>query len=434
MIKYFIILLTFLNFKILLAENNVIFFVESALKNNPKINAERENLKAIKQNENISRSEFLPSLTISGSKSSTETTNIINQSGERSGDTSRNTETKKISVDQKIFQGFQGFNNFKKSRLEFEKAKNNYKQVEQETILNSVSTYYDLIFKNQSKDFNSANVDLFERQVESDRSRLQKGEISLTDLAQSESSLAGAQASFIKADSEYISAIAEFERVNRIKAPRDLIDNFEISFKMPLSLKEALELSNLNNPSLAIARINLAISEKELNVEKARLSPSATLNYSKTENTDLNATIDEDEEETVKATISWPIIKGGKNFSSIKKFKHQKEKNALLLEDKENEIKTQTATAWSFFQSAESVLASTEAQLRAAEIANEGITLEYDSGNTRTTLEVIQSRSLLLEARISNAEAKKDFIISKMRLLMQVGGLDLKSFKYPNNQ
>ena len=431
MIKYLIIFLTIFQFNNLFAKNNVLLFVESALKNNPKINAERENLKAVKENQNISRSEFLPSLTISGSQTSTETTEIIDQSGTRSGDTKRNTETKKISVDQKLFQGFQGYNNLKKSILEFEKAKNEYKQVEQDTILKSVSSYYDLIFKNKSKNFNLANVDLFERQVESDRSRLQKGEISLTDLAQSESSLAGAQAAFIKADSEYISAIAEFERINRISAPKDLNDNYDVSFLMPQSLKEALELSNSNNPSLAIARINLAISEKELNVEKARLSPSATLNYSITENKDLNATIDEDEQETVKATVTWPIIQGGKNFSSIKKFKHKKEKNILLLEDKENEVKTQTATSWSFFQSAESVLASTAAQLKAAEIANEGITLEYDSGSTRTTLEVIQSRSLLLEARISNAEAKKDFIISKMRLLSQVGGLDLQAFKIP---
>ena len=429
--KYLIIFLIIFQFNALFAKNDVLIFVESALKNNPKLNAERENLKAVKENENISRSEFLPSLTISGSQTSTETTDIIDHSGARSGDTKRNTETKKISVDQKIFQGFQGYNNLKKSKLEFEKAKNEYKQVEQETILNSVSAYYNLIFKNKSKDFNLANVDLFERQVESDRSRLQKGEISLTDLAQSESSLAGAQAAFIKADSDYISAIAEFKRINRINAPQDLNDNFNVLFLMPLNLKKALELSNSNNPSLAIARINLAISERELNVEKARLSPSATLNYSKTENKDLSATIDEDEEETVKATVSWPIIQGGKNFSSIKKFKHKKEKNALLLEDKENEIKTQTATSWSFYQSAESVLTSTEAQLKAAEIANEGITLEYDSGNTRTTLEVIQSRSLLLEARISNAEAKKDLIISKMKLLSQVGGLNLKSFKTP---
>ena len=431
MIKYLIYLILLFNFKFLFAENNALFFIEAALKNNPKINAERENLKAIKQNANISRSEFLPSLTISGSQTNTDTSNITDQSGARSSNTKRNTETKKISIEQKIFQGFQGYNNLKKSILEYEKAKNEYKQVEQETILNSVSSFYNLIFKKKSREFNLANVDLFERQVESDRTRIQKGEISLTDLAQSESSLAGAQAAFIKADTEYVSAVAEFERINRVSAPKDLENNLDISFLMPQNLDNALNLSNSNNPSLSIARINLAISEKELSVEKAKLSPSATLNYSKTENKDLSSTIDEDEQETVKATVSWPIIKGGKNFSSIKKFKHKREKNALLLADKENEVKTDTATSWSIFQSAESILASTEAQLKAAEIANEGITLEYDSGNSRTTLELIQSRSLLLEARISHAKAKKDFIVSKLKLLSQVGGLDLQALKTP---
>ena len=429
--KLLVYLFIIFNFKFLLAEDNALFFVEKALKNNPKINAERENLKAVKQNQNISRSEFLPSLTVSGTQTNTSTSNIIDHTGTRSGDTKRNTESKKISIDQKIFQGFQGYNNLKKSRLELEKAKNEFIIVEQETILNSVSAYYDLIFKNKSKDFNSANVDLFERQVESDRSRLQKGEISLTDLAQSESSLAGAQAAFIKADTEYISAVAEFERINRINAPSNLKDNFDISFLMPQSLDAALSLSNSNNPSLAIARINLAISEKELNVEKAKLSPSATLNYSKSENKDLSATVNEDEQETIKATVSWPIIQGGKNFSTIKKFKHKKEKNALLLSDKENEVKTQTTTSWSFYQSSKSILVSTEAQLKAAEIANEGITLEYDSGNTRTTLDLIQSRSLLLEARISHAKAKKDLIVSKLQLLNQVGGLNLQALKRP---
>ena len=68
-------------------------------------------------------------------------------------------------------------------------------------------------------------------------------------------------------------------------------------------------------------------------------------------------------------------------------------------------------------------------QVRAAEIANEGITLEYDSGNTRTTLEVIQSRSLLLDARIAFAKAERDYIISKFELSFQLGTLSLNSIK-----
>ena len=75
------------------------------------------------------------------------------------------------------------------------------------------------------------------------------------------------------------------------------------------------------------------------------------------------------------------------------------------------------------------VLEATKAQLKAAEIANEGITLEYDSGNTRTTLELIQSRSLLLDARISFARAERDFVVSQFELAKQIGTLSVNSLK-----
>ena len=109
----------------------------------------------------------------------------------------------------------------------------------------------------------------------------------------------------------------------------------------------------------------------------------------------------------MKATITWPIIKGGENISSIKKSNLKKQRFLLLSQDAENKAISETTNAWSKYQSSESVLIATESQLKAAEIANEGITLEYDSGNTRTTLEVIQSRSLLLNARIDYAKARE---------------------------
>ena len=101
----------------------------------------------------------------------------------------------------------------------------------------------------------------------------------------------------------------------------------------------------------------------------------------------------------------------------------------MSYEDSVNKVKTDTINAWSNYQSAESVLLATKAQLKASEIANEGITLEYDSGNTRTTLELIQSRSLLLDSRIENAKAERDYIISKFKLLSQIGDLSLGSIK-----
>ena len=81
------------------------------------------------------------------------------------------------------------------------------------------------------------------------------------------------------------------------------------------------------------------------------------------------------------------------------------------------------ANAWSSYQSSKSVLDSIRSQVRAAEIANEGITLEYESGSNRTTLEVIQSRSILLNSRINLATSERDFLLSQFNLLSAIGRL-----------
>ncbi len=411
------------------AQDNLKFYIEKALANNLQLNAERKNFESAKQSKNISRSEFLPSITLSGDQSSSTSTNRTNQSGTSLADTNLDSENKKISVEQKIFSGFKGLNTFKKSELETEKANLSLKKVEQQTIFDTTSAYFDLIFKSKNKDFNLLNVNLFERQVDSDSARLQKGEITLTDLAQSESSLAGARADLIKAQTELLASQTNFERITREKIPNiKNLDN-KVILILPNSLKNSLLLARQNNLDLLISKLDYEISVKDLNIERSRLSPSATLNFSKSENNDFSATIDETDEETVKATITWPIIKGGENISKIKKSSYNKQRYQFILQDTKNRIDTEISNTWSTYQSSKSVLEATKAQLKAAEIANEGISLEYDSGNTRTTLELIQSRSLLLDARIAFAKAERDFTVSQFDLAKQLGSLSINSIK-----
>ena len=416
-------------FSNLQAEDNLKFYIDRALKNNLQLNAEKKTFESAKQSKNISRSEFLPSISISGNQSSTTSTNRTNQNGSSLTDANSDSESKSISIEQKIFSGFKGLNTFKKSELEIQKANLSLKKVTQQTIIDSASAYFDLIFKSKSNNFNLSNVDLFERQVESDNARLQKGEITLTDLAQSESSLAGAKANLIKAKTELLATQNNFERIIGDKAPIYKNLSEEAILVLPNTLDESIKLANLNNTDLLIAQLDYEIASKDLNIEKSRLSPTASINYSKSENKDFSSTIDEIDQETVKATISWPLIKGGENISSIKKSTFNKQRYQLIFQDMKNKITTETSNSWSKYQSTKGVLQATKAQLKAAEIANEGITLEYDSGNTRTTLEVIQSRSLLLDARIAFAKAERDFIVSQFELVKQAGLLSIKSLK-----
>ncbi|MBA1339567.1 MAG: outer membrane protein [Pelagibacterales bacterium] len=428
--KIFIILIFLLsNFFSLASANELIIFLESAYKNNPQINAQRENLKAIKENVNISKSKFLPTISLSGDINSVESYNKNDTSGLKLPDSNSNKETRTISVDQKIFQGFENFNLLKKSELEVEQARYQLIQIEQEVILDSVFAYFDLIFKLKNKNFNLKNVSLFERQVETDSARLQKGEITLADLAQSESSLADANAKFIASETDLVTAKTDFERITGLKFPEKFEESFRFNIKLPNNLIEALEIAKKNNPRLIIAKLDYEISKKNVEIQKAQLSPSASINFSKSKNRDFSSTVDKADQDSLKATLTWPITKGGENYFSLKKAKYKREQSNLLLNDVENLVKSDITNAWSGYQSTGSVLNATKAQVEAAEIANEGITLEYESGNNRTTLELIQSRSLLLNASISNAKAKRDFVFSKFKLLDQIGKLTLNNIK-----
>ena len=120
-------------FSNLQAEDNLKFYIDKALKNNLQLNAEKKAFESAKQSKNISRSEFLPSITLSGEQSTTTSTNRTNQSGTSLADANSDSENKTFSIEQKIFSGFKGFNTFKKSELETKKAELSLKKVEQTT-------------------------------------------------------------------------------------------------------------------------------------------------------------------------------------------------------------------------------------------------------------------------------------------------------------
>ena len=145
-IFFHIFLFTSLN-----ADESLKFFLKRSIENNLQLNAERKKFESAKQSKNISRSEFLPSITITGDQSSVSSKNRVNQSGDSLSDTSLDTETQSISLEQKIFSGFKGVNTFKKTELETKKANLELKDVEQQTILDTASAYFDLIFQSKNE-------------------------------------------------------------------------------------------------------------------------------------------------------------------------------------------------------------------------------------------------------------------------------------------
>ena len=398
--------------------------LKQAYTNNPVLNAERENIQVSKEDLNISKSEFLPTVTLSGSKSEEDTKKLTDRTGASSSITDVNPKSQSVVIEQKIFQGFAGIAGLQKSKIGLVLADAKLLKVEQEILYSAVEAYSGLVFANEKLQINEINLNLLERQVETDQARLERGQITLADLAQSESSFAGAQAKFIQAKNETVTAKLEYEKIiGPITDLDSLSKKLDFDLKIPESLNNAIEISKINSPDLIIARLDYEQSEKDVIIARADLSPSATISLSSTKTDDLSSSYDESEKEIAKATISWPIFKGGKNTASLNRSKNLQNRKKLLLDHAIRMNDTNVATAWSSLQSSRSLLNSVTLQVRAAEIANEGITVEYESGLGRSTLDVIQSNSLLLSSKISMAESERNYLLSQFKLLQAVGNL-----------
>ena len=220
-----------------------------AYKKNPTLNAERENLNISKENINISKSEFLPTVTLSGSKSEEDTRKLTDRSGTDSSITDVNPKVKTMLIEQKIFTGLGGVADLKKNKLGLDLAKVKIRKTEQKILYKAVEAYSGLILANKKYKINQSNVSLLERQVETDQARLEKGQISVSDLAQSESSLAGANAKFIEAKNEVLTSKLNYENViGPIINLSDLNEKLDINLNLPNNLNEANEISQKNNP------------------------------------------------------------------------------------------------------------------------------------------------------------------------------------------
>ena len=393
-----------------------------AYKNNPELNAERENIKISKEDLNISKSEFLPSLTLSSSRSKESTEKLTNRSGTNVSSTDVDPKTRSITIEQTLFQGFAGIAGFEKNKIGLNLAEAKLLKREQETIYKAIEAYTGLVSTKEKLDINKKNVNLYERTVETAQARLERGQITLSDLAQSESSLAGAQAKFIQAKNNEVTAKLVYEKViGSITNVDSLSKDSDIDFKIPNSLNEAIKISKKNNPDLIIAKLEYEQSEKDVTIAAADLSPSATLSLKSSKTDDLSSSYDEQDKETITATISWPLFKGGKNIASLKKSKNQKNIKKFLFDNAIKSNDTNVASAWSSLQSSKSLLNSVKLQVQAAEIANEGITEEYESGLGRSTLDVMQSNSILLNSKISLTDSERNYLLSQFSLLQSVG-------------
>ena len=403
--------------------------LNEAYKNNTDLNAERENISISEEDLNISKSNYLPSVTISGSKSQEDTSKLTNRSGVEQSVNDVDPSTQSIKIEQTLLD-FGRNADVKKNEIGINLAVIKLLKKEQEVLLEAIEAYSGLILANEKLKINQSNLNLLEQQVETNKARLERGQITLSDLAQSEASLAGAQANFIQSQNEIVSKKLNYENViGPIVDINSLNNNFNVNLVLPKNLSDAIEKSKKYNPELIIAKLEYEQSEKDVLISRSDLSPSAKLSYENSRSQDLSSLFDERNKNILKATVTWPIYSGGKNRASLNKSRNLQNRKKLLLNSATKANNSNVAISWSTLQSSKSLLNSVKSQVKAAKIANEGIMVEYETGLGRSTLDVIQSNSILLSSKINLADSQRNYLLAQFNILKSIGLLNSSHLK-----
>ena len=396
--------------------------------NNIQLNAERENIKVSEEDIKISEAAYKPSVTVSGSKSYENTNTLKNQNGGTATKNDVDPFTTSLKIEQTILDYGRDLT-LEKNKVLLTLAKAQLIKKEQKVLHDAINAFTNLILSREKLNINSKNLNLLIRQVENDKIRRDRGQITNTDVAQSESSLAGAQAQFAKSKSDLLISKLNYENIiGKINDPNNLKKSSNAIVNIPKTLSEAINLSKQNNPDILIAKLDLEKSKKDIAISESDLKPTASVSLEKSYTDDLSSTIAERDKDILKATVSWPFYSGGKKKHKISKNTNLTNRKRLLLDHAVKTNETNVASAWSSLESSKSFLNSVKVQLKSAEIANDGIAAEYERGS-RTTLDVIQSNSLLLSAQLSLVNSERDYLMAQYNLLKAVGLLNSQYLK-----
>jgi outer membrane protein len=328
------------------------------------------------------------------------------------------TTTTALELNQPLFQGFRVMNGIRQADATIEAGQADLVTAEQNILVGAVAAYLDVTTALQRVEFSETSVELLTRQREAAEARFEAGQATRTDVAQAEARLANATAQLATARAGLVTARNGFQRFIG-QAPANLETDIPLP-TLPATYDEALGVATRGNPTLLAAKKREEASAAQLKVAKGFLSPSlnARATASRIEGQFLEG--DTADNVALVAELTVPFYQGGATWSGIRQAREANKADRYRLYDAERAVREQVLNAWEQVEAARAAYEATSLSIEANQLAFEGVQLENDLGQ-RTTLDVLNGEQELLQARLSNLEARQNYYLSAYRLLQAMG-------------
>lgn len=384
-------------------------------KDNPAIKAERNRQMATDEDVAQAASGFRPSVEAGYNKGR-------QRSNFGGGWNYANTESQELSVNQPLFRGGGTFSGLNSARQRVRAGQNQLLALEQQVMLNAIAAYMDVVSSTSILDLSRNNADVLNKQLVASQERFDVGEVTRTDVAQSEARLSNARTQVISAEGALISAISRFERTVGYK-PEGVLAQPSALPALPANLEEALIEARAANPDLLAAVHTAKSSNYDVWTNKSTLLPQVSLvgSMSRQEGVGLlgNGNFDQD---AISLQVNIPLYQSGAEYSRVREAKSVARQRQYAQHDTRLAVEQAVTSAWEQLETSIATIRTREEQINAANVALEGVRQEQEYG-ARTVLDVLDAEQELFLARTNLVQAQRDRVVAAYGLLQTLGKL-----------
>jgi outer membrane protein len=329
-----------------------------------------------------------------------------------------------ITAQETLFDGFRTFNSVRQAESQVFGARETMRNTEQNVLATAATNYMNVLRDTAILSLRRSNIAVLEEQLRQTRDRFQVGEVTRTDVAQADASLAQARSDYFAAQSNLQASIANYRQVIG-EEPKRLEPAQSVERLLPKRLSDAVEISQVEHPQINSSLHNVDVALFAVKVAEAALYPTLTVNGSLASQQDTTGiqgfrTLTG----SVFGQLNVPIYQGGSEYASIRQAKEQASQARLLADLARDQVRAAVVTAWGALEAAKAQIASGQAAVAAAEIALNGIREEAKVGQ-RTTFDVLNAQQTLLNARVNLVSAQRDRVVGSYSVLSAIGRMSV---------
>jgi outer membrane protein len=326
-----------------------------------------------------------------------------------------------VTATQTLFNGFQTGNKTRQAESQVLAARETLRATEQTVLLNAAGAYMNLLRDTAILDLQRRNVEVLQEQLRQTRDRFNVGEVTRTDVAQSESRLAAGRSSVLSAEANYKTSAAVYRQVIG-RDPHNLTAATPVDRFSPATQTSAVALGNAQHPNVTTAQYNVDAALSQVKIAEGALMPTVSVQGSVIRSEWSTISAANNYSAQVIGQLSMPIYQGGAEYSAIRQAKETLGQKRIDLDTSRDQVRQTVVQSWGQLEAAKANIEATQAQVQASEIALNGVREEARVGQ-RTTLDVLNAQQELVNARVSLVSAQRDRVVASYTLLASVGRL-----------